>query len=121
MESLRFLNEESNNEDIIFTHYTRGHWITYFSKRKNFIDSNFVFAPDVNERFFDSQEFIYTRDPEKAEEILNKYNIKYIWMSKDLKDELWDEENEGLQFLLEYSKKFKKIYSQNDIEIWRIE
>ncbi len=121
IESLNFLDEEANNNDVVFSHYSIGHWITYFAKTKNVMDSNFWFAPNVNGRFSDSEKFLYTRELEEAEEILNKYSIDYIWLSKDLKDELYDEENEGLQFLLAYSKRFKKIYSQNNIEIWRIE
>ena len=53
--------------------------------------------------------------------MIEEYSLDYIWLDKELKDELWDEDEEGLQFLLDYSNKFKKIYSQNDIEIWRIE
>jgi uncharacterized membrane protein len=85
------------------------------------MDSNFAFASDANKRFIDSEEFFYTRELEKAEWMIEEYSLDYIWLDKELKDELWDEDEEGLQFLLDYSNKFKKIYSQNDIEIWRIE
>jgi|TARA_Y100000034_G_C6895353_1_gene412665 hypothetical protein len=121
MESFDFLDDELNDDDVIFSHYSRGHWISYFSESKNFMDSNFAFAPDANKRFIDAEEFFYTRELEKAEGMIEEYSLDYIWLDKDLKDELWDEDEEGLQFLLEYSNKFKKIYSQNDIEIWRIE
>ena len=121
VESLEFLRKESNNNDIILSHYSRGHWISYFSDRKNFMDANFVYAPDVNERFYDFQELINTRNLEKAEEIADKYSIDYIWLDNEIKDQLWDERDEGLQFLLSYSTKFKKIYNQNNIEIWRVE
>ena len=121
MESFDFLDDELNDDDVIFSHYSRGHWISYFSESKNFMDSNFAFAPDANKRFIDAEEFFYPRELEKAEGMIEEYSLDYIWLDKDLKDELWDEDEEGLQFLLEYSNKFKKIYSQNDIEIWRIE
>lgn len=121
IESLKFLDSQTTTNDVVFTHYSKGHSLAYFGEVKNVMDQNFIFAPNLNERFYDSQNFLYTRDLNKSVEIVNKYNINYIWMSKDLKDELWDEENEGLQFLLEYSKKFKKIYNQNNMEIWRVE
>ncbi|MBI2667138.1 hypothetical protein HYX17_00020 [Candidatus Woesearchaeota archaeon] len=121
IESLKFLDSQTTNNDVVFTHYSKGHSLAYFGEVKNVMDQNFIFAPNLNERFSDSQDFLYTRDLNKSVEIVNKYNINYIWMSKELKDELWDEENEGLQFLLEYSKKFKKIYNQNNMEIWRVE
>ena len=121
IESLKFLDSQTTNNDVVFTHYSKGHSLAYFGEVKNVMDQNFIFAPNLNERFSDSQDFLYTRDLNKSVEIVNKYHINYIWMSKELKDELWDEENEGLQFLLEYSKKFKKIYNQNNMEIWKVE
>jgi hypothetical protein len=119
-DSLTFLNKETNNGDVIFSHYSIGHLITSITKRKNMMDSNFIYAPDVNKRFQDSNELFSTGEIDRALEIIKEYEIDYILLTKKIKEELWEEGDEGLQFLLLYSKSFKKIYNQNDIEIWRI-
>ena len=115
MELLKYLDE-----GVVFSHYTRGFWISYANKT-NVMDENFLYAPNVNERWKDSQELLYTRDITKALKIIEKYNIKYIWLDKKLKEMIYKDEEEGLLFLLKYGKNFKKIYDNGEVEIWKIE
>jgi len=111
---------------IVFSDHSRGYWINYAGKA-NVMDDNFIFAPNVNERWEDSQELFYTRDWKIAKKIIDKYNIKYIWIDKDMQEKIWDNEEEGLLFLLEYSTSFKKIYDNKDVyidqavQIWEIQ
>ncbi len=110
---------KDNDQGVTFSHYTRGYWLEYAGK-KTVMDENFAFAPDVNERWRDSQTLFNTRQYEEAMGVIDKYNIRYIWLDSDLRSHLWSQKEEGLQFLLEYSKNFKKVYSTNQVEIWEV-
>ncbi len=117
---LLFLKERTNTNDVIFSHYSRGHWINAISERKNFMDDYFAYVPNVNARWEDSQKILYSRNLDDTTKILDKYNIRYIWLDNDLKKSLWESET-GLLFVLKNSKNFKNVYNDNYVEIWRYE
>lgn len=104
-------------EDIVFSDYKRGLWINY-GEKKNFMDSNFFYAPDVKKRFEDSNTLLHTQDINAAVEILNRNDINYIWIDKWMKEDLWRGDEE-LLFLLKYSKRFKIVFDNGFVEIWR--
>lgn len=107
-------------DGVVFSHYTRGNWIS-FAGKQNVMDENMWLAPEVNRRWSDSQELLYTRDFEKAKEIINKYGIKYIWLDAQMKQTLWKEDEEGLLFLLMYSKSyFRLAYGREGVQIWEV-
>ena len=64
----------------------------------------------------------YTRDFEIAKSVIEKYNIKYVYITPDMKNGLvWNEPEEGLLFVLEFSgNNFKKVYNNNEVEVWRV-
>ena len=116
LENLKTLNEQT-----VFSHYSNGIFINAVAEKKNIMDGNFFYAPNLNERHTDSQTLFYTRDIELAQEIIKKYNIQYVFITKDMKSGLvWQKEDEGLLFLLASTKdKFKKLYDNGEVEIWR--
>ncbi len=106
-------------QGVVFSDYTRGVWINYAGK-KNFIDENFMFAPNINERWNDMQTLIKTREWKTAKGIIDKYNFKYIWIDKYMKKKLWETEEDGLLFIIKYNPTIKRIYSNSEVEIWFI-
>ena len=106
-------------EDVVFSSYKRGLWINYGGK-KNVIDSHFFYAPNARERFSDSNLLFNTQDADIAFNIINKYNINYIWVDKLMKEDIWDNEEKDLLFLLNHSNRFKKVFDNGYVEIWRI-
>ncbi len=117
VQALEFFKESPGG--VAFSHYTRGYWLEY-SGKKTVMDESFIFAPDVNERYTDSETLLKTRNLDEAMDIINKYGIKYIMFDKNLKDTLWTHDEDGLQFLLKYSTEFKKTYINDEIEIWEL-
>ncbi|MFH1637985.1 MAG: hypothetical protein ABIB71_06175 [Candidatus Woesearchaeota archaeon] len=106
-------------EGTVYSHYDRGHWIS-FAGHKNVMDDNFLFAPSVNERWIDSNTLLSIRDIKKAREIFDKYNIRYIWIDAEMKDKLWENDEDGLLFLLKYSGSIEKRYDHLGVEIWEV-
>jgi len=120
-EALNFLKNYDNKESVVFSHYSYGIYINSIADKKNIMDSKFLYAPNLNERYKDSEKLFYTRDYDVASDIIKKYNIEYILITEKMKDGLVWEEDEGLLFLLNSIKSYKLIYRNNEVEIWRIE
>ncbi|MBI4159015.1 hypothetical protein HY500_02025 [Candidatus Woesearchaeota archaeon] len=122
VESLEFIKDNSYPEDVVFSHYTNGIFINSIASRPNVLDENFLYAPQLKERLNDANILFNSRDFEATKGILRKYNVKYIYITQDMKNGLvWNEPEEGLLFVLQFSgNNFKRIYSRNGIDIWRV-
>ena len=114
--TIRFLEELPGN-DVVFSHISRGHWIAS-SGKKNVMDGNQLYGPGRNQRLEDSNALFHAKSMEDAERVIKKYNIKYIWLDKEINSMLWDRQGQELPFLLEISSKFKRIYKRRDVEVW---
>ncbi len=120
-DALIYLRNYDNSKDVVFSHYSYGILINTIANKKNVMDNNFLYAPDLNERHQNSQALFYTRNFNTASDIIDNYNIKYILITKKMKDGLiWNEKDEGLLFLLNSANIYKKIYNNDEVEIWRI-
>ena len=119
--ALNYLREDSGPDDTVFSHYSRGNWISGIAERRNVMDSNFINAPSLEERINDSYEIFYSRESDRISELLSKYSVDYIFIDSDLKRRLWKTEEEGLLLSFKYDKRFKIVYETNSIEIWRFE
>ncbi len=117
-ESLIWLHE-NNSPGVVFSHYSNGHIITYFSKMPSVADAMFTNSKDLRERLNDSETIFHSRSFDKTKFFLDKYNITYIWIDSNMKSgQVWTMEDEGLLFLLRNDDNFIRIYSKSDIEIW---
>ncbi|MFH1455775.1 MAG: hypothetical protein ABIF40_02390 [archaeon] len=119
IEGLNYL--ETLDEGVVFSHYSRGNWITY-AGHANVMDENFLFAPNVNDRWVDSNAMFGYRDKASVMNIIDKYEIKYIWIDNEMKDMLWASDEEGLLFVLKYDlTTFNKVFENDYVQIWMVE
>ncbi len=118
--SLKYLNENSPEDSVILSDPSRGHWINYFAERKNIADSNTFLAPQAKERLNDINEIFQTRDINKFNGIADKYKINYIFIDSELKKQLWNTDDEGLQFILKNNPNIVRFYKNDKVEIWKI-
>jgi hypothetical protein len=119
VESLVWLSKNSDERDIVFSHYKNGFLIEYFSERPVVMDEMFLYAPDFKERLNDSNTIFHSRSLETTKSLLNKYDVKYIWVDEKMKSGLvWNKEEQGLLFLFKNKETFLNIYDDSDIEIW---
>jgi len=118
IKSLEFLR---NKEGVVLSHYKYGIFINSIANKENVLDDSFLYAPDVSERYEDVEFLFQTRDLDKVLEIFDKYEIKYILITDEMKNGLvWNKKQEGLLFLLNNNPKvFNQVYDDN-IEIWEI-
>jgi len=118
LDGLNFLSTQE--QGVVFSDQSRGIWLNW-AGHKNVMDENSKYISDAQERLDDSQIMLFSRDIDVTNQIVNKYNIKYIWIDKDMKDSIWEYDTEGLLFIVQNTKSYNKIYDKEGIEIWRIE
>ncbi len=109
-EALGWISANTKPEAKILSIVEDGHAISYFSGRKNVIDSNFINAGDTG-RIFDDIRTIYTTPYKtQAVELLSKYNIDYIYFSQAIKDEFGID---GLRYVND-RKCFELVYDSGN-------
>jgi asparagine N-glycosylation enzyme membrane subunit Stt3 len=119
IESLEWLNQNSNENDRVLSYYSNGFWIEYFAKRPVLLDSYFDYINDLEQKYADSEVMLHSRSLKITKELLDKNNIRYVWINKAMKQGLvWSREDEGLLFLFKDKETFKKIYTNDEAEIW---
>jgi len=121
IKSLDWLKHYSKQDEIIFSHYSKGFWINAVAERPVVTDKMFEYYPDAEEKFNDSLEIFYSRNLKNTKTLLNKYNISYIWIDNEMKQGLvWEKEQQGLLFLFRNNETFNNIYNNKGIEIWQV-
>jgi len=110
------LKNTGSDKEAALSHYLNSQWIKN-SGKKAILDAD----PRIDNRkiYEDTNNLFYTRDVTYMNELMKKYDIKYIWIDERMRKGLvWQKEDEGLQLLLEKSKMFTKIYVSDEITIW---
>jgi hypothetical protein len=121
IESLEFLKNQSNPDEIIFSHFSKGVYIQSIAQRQVLLDSLSRTTPDFNEKLDISNRIFYSRTLKNTTQWLNENNISYIWIDAEMKNNLvWTREEEGLLFLFRNNETFKNIYNEKNIEIWKV-
>jgi hypothetical protein len=117
--SLIWLNLNSEETDLVFSHYSSGFWIEFVSKRPVVMDGLFEYTPDVNGRYLDSRQVFEAEDIDKVRELLSKYDVKYVLVTKNFYEGLvWDKKEKGLDFLLTNAETFKKVQENSYVVIY---
>ena len=99
---------------MILSTINEGHLITTIAKRRNFIDSNFMFVEDIDQRVENVYKMYRTTSETQAIRLLNEYNIKYIYFSKRAKEEY---KIDKLFYIEENC--FERVFINKDVEIYK--
>ncbi len=117
--ALAFLKD--NPSGVVFSHFSNGYQIEYFSEKSAMIDQRIYTLNNGKELLNDSNTIFFSRNIQTTKKLLEKNNISYIFINKEMKDGLiWDKRNQGLLFLLDKSTDFKNIYDKDEVEIWQV-
>jgi len=121
VDAMYHLKLNSTSGDVVFSSQDNGIWISALAVRKNVMDNNFRFAPNLGERIDDSVKLFMSRDLNETEKLLNKYHVGYVLIDEKMKREIWQGDVDGMRFVVEHSSKFQKVYANKDIEVWKFE
>jgi hypothetical protein len=53
-----------------------------------------------------------------AEPLLNQHDIRYVLITPDMKEAIWEGREQGLWFLVGNSESFDRIYNSKGVGIW---
>lgn len=104
---------------IVLSHPKNGHWISFFGHQPILLDNAVPSTPTADIRWADIQKTFGTADIELARRLLRKYGVKYVLVTREMKEGLvWERPEQNFLFLLENSKTFKKRFHTGTVEIW---
>lgn len=101
--------------------------LSHYSNSFMLQDFGFVTVTDplfstynAKQRLNDSDVVFQSRKLKTTKDVLDKYKVKYIFITKDMKHgQVWWKEEQGMLFLLKNAPDdFAKMYDSEDIEIW---
>lgn len=114
VEAVTWLKENTPQDKVTLTSLKEGHLLTYYAKHKNVMDTQFSLIPDIETRFEDLNTVFTSSFQTQAIEILEKYDITYIMLTKPTKNQY---QISKLNFLS--SECFKQVYNNNDTRIYQ--
>jgi asparagine N-glycosylation enzyme membrane subunit Stt3 len=117
--SMIWLKLNADEGSVVFSHHSNGFWIEFIAGQPVVLDGLFEHTPDAADIYFDSMQALDTNDLDIARQLLSKHDVKYILITKDMRDGLvWDKEGRGLDFLLSNVETFKKVQENSYVSVY---
>jgi len=108
-----WLRKNTPNVSTTLTTLKEGHLLNYISKRKNFMDTEFSLIKNIETRFSDLNSLFITKYQTRAIELLDQYDIDYIFFSPLAKKEY------QITTLAYLDKKCFELIHSNVVQIYR--
>ncbi|PIN81052.1 hypothetical protein COV13_02570 [Candidatus Woesearchaeota archaeon CG10_big_fil_rev_8_21_14_0_10_32_9] len=105
--------------DIILSSEKNGFIIQNLAGRKTYLDGVSYKYNEYSNKSTLSEQIYYSKNLETLEKDLQNNSIRYIFIDSEMKQNIWNNKEEGLMFFLINAKEFVKVYENNEIEIYR--
>tara|TARA_Y100000310_G_C20652846_1_gene800397 strand:+ start:563 stop:1960 length:1398 start_codon:yes stop_codon:yes gene_type:complete len=107
--------------EIIFSHIDGGNWVAYYTGRKNFVDTNYLNAPNVYTRLEDHDTILYSGKHNVVNDILKGENVRYIFLDEKIIEELLDKGGVGILRVFNLDPEtYTLIYDGETEQIWGV-
>jgi len=118
--ALEWLKTQGKEGEVVLASLKYGHAINYVAKKRNVFDNNFISMDNVETKMKDVKYLYHSKSLIEVVRLINKYDIKYIILSKqekkDYKIEDLSYKNNHICFKLIYDKDQIKIYEFLDCD-----
>ncbi len=112
--SLQWLKNNSKESEIILSSLQNSYFIQGIAERDTFIDPYKIRRnPELLEK---SNEIFSSKNITALKEFFK--NVKYVYITPQMKSTTWNRQDQGLLLILKYSKDFNLRYEKDGIEIW---
>ncbi len=102
---------------LILTLQDYGDFVEFYSGKKPLLRQE-----EVSSGFFsDYLNMFYSTELSETLDIMKKYYIKYVVITPEMKEKLWKRDDYGLIFLLNHSKCFKNLLSNDKVSVWEVD
>lgn len=112
IEALEWVKGNTESGSTVLATVEEGNYIATIAQRKNVADSLFILAPD---RYSDVLEMFKTESLVKAQQLIDKYNVDYIYLSERGKA------TKGIDYLRYMDEKcFTKEFENGKVGIYKV-
>lgn len=116
-DAINYLKSQPD-DSVVVSSFANENYIIYAGKN-NFIDSYTAYKTNFNTHLSDYRTLINSSDLNSSLELMDRYNVKYVLVDKDMKLKDFDNKDQGLLFLLRYTpNRFLTVFRNDDVEIW---
>ncbi len=126
--SLSFLEDNSNQNSVVLTWRIEGYWINGLANRRDIIIWNKFYQGFFNkppsyieslEKYNDVETIFRTINSTKSFELMEKYNVSYIYFSRNMLK--MDTLEYGLIEYIDKDKRFSEIYANPKARIYKVD
>lgn len=103
----------------VLTGEENGFLVEYYAGKNVLLDANSHLLPDYPEIKNLTDKLFRMARLKDAEPLLNQYDIRYVLITPDMKEAIWEGREQGLWFLVGNSESFDRIYSSKGVGIWK--
>lgn len=119
MKTLEWIRQKTPENSTVLSYSEYSYVIKFYSSRKVIVESEFSSIDKPNPKLQDIDKMFKSRNVNTTAEILSKYSVDYILITKEMKTGLiWNKDDEGLLFVMTNSDLFSKTFSTNNTELW---
>ncbi|HLC70948.1 MAG TPA: hypothetical protein VJI32_03015, partial [Candidatus Nanoarchaeia archaeon] len=86
VQAFKWLGENTPLSTTVLATLDEGHLVSYYAKRKNFMDDQFMLVDDVETRFQALTSLYTTKFRTEAVELANHYGIEYFTLTPSAKE-----------------------------------
>lgn len=114
--SLVWLSQQEPGK--VLSNHEYGYLIRTISGFEPYTDKDYYLSSKNKERIIETNHIYQSRNLEKIIQFLKNNQISYIWITKEMKDDIWKTDDQGILLILENSRHFSRVYNY-DVEIWK--
>ena len=115
--AMKFLKNEGGT-GVVLSDPSRAGFIRY-GNNIPLVSNDVLFYQIPEQRLSDISWFYTLSNYENAEEVITKYNVTLIWIDKEMRNKLWNGNDEEILSLMKYGfQKFFNAYASKEINIW---
>jgi hypothetical protein len=109
-----------SGNSTILTDPDYGYYVQWISGRQSLLDGSSFMYPDYVEKYGDYEYLMGATKLKDAQLILDKYSVDQIIITPQMKENLWNDKEQGLMLVLRNSPAFSlKDKSQSGLEHWQ--
>jgi len=86
IDAFKWLKDNAAQDAVVAAELQDGHLITYYSKKKNFIDNQFNLIKDIDKRFKSLNSLFLTKFQTQAISIFDDHKISYLVLTENAKN-----------------------------------
>ncbi len=118
IEGLTWLESVASSKSVVLSSIHYASIIQQQTKAKVIIDRQHVEPQDTEAQL---ETVFESRRMDKTMRILKQFDVDFIVITTDMiKGGIWEDDDEGLLFLLENGENFKKRFENNEVIIWEV-